>query len=229
VTASIEVAWVDLDPGASEVRALARLLSDDERARVATRATSALRRRATVSLARRRVLAADVLATTPSAVELRVLPDGRRAAVGPRSGPIAISVATSADTGLVAVASSGSVGVDVEDFAGRPSTDEFVARVASPAERTQLESRDDRDRALLALWTRKEAYLKAIGEGIGANLRRVEVPLDAGAWALRWRPADGATWYLFDLDCPRPGLAAAVVAGPATTSEDLPTLRVRPG
>jgi 4'-phosphopantetheinyl transferase len=224
---AIELAWVDLDPEADELRSLASLLNGDERARVATRATPALRRRATVSLARRRLLAAEVLETTPSAVQLRVGPDGRRVAAGPRSGPVAISVSTCGETGLVAVASSGLVGVDVEDFGAVASTPRFRSRVATPAEQRALEARGaDRERALLALWTRKEAYLKAIGEGIGSGFQRIEVPLDADAWAMPWQPASPETWFLYDLDCPSDAMAAAVVALPADPSSP-PTLHLR--
>lgn len=232
VIVSIEVSWVDLDPAASELRSLSTLLTDDERARVAARATPTLRRRATVSLARRRLLAAEVLGVTPRAVQLVVSPDGRRLASALGSEPLGISVSTSGDHGLVAVASAGSVGVDVEDFGGGPSTPAFVARVASPSERTSLEARlpADRERALLRLWTRKEAYLKATGEGIGTDLQRIEAPLEGGIWAARWQPLNGAAWHLYDLDCPRPELAAALVAGPASPAGgSVPTLRVRLG
>ena len=232
VTVSIEVAWIDLDPGAGELRGLARLLTDDDRARVAARATPALRRRATVSLAHRRLLAAEVLGASPSAVALRVAADGRRlASSSPRSDTVAISVSTSGDTGLVAVASTGAVGVDVEDFDGVPPSPAFIERAATPAERASLEvcSGEDRERAVRSLWSRKEAYLKATGEGIGVGLQRVEVPLETGAWGRRWEPVAGACWYLYDLDVPRPGLAAAVVAGPAGSAEEIaPVLRVRP-
>ena len=120
----------------------------------------------------------------------------------------------------------------MEDFGLQASAPGFLARVATPLERAALEACTgaDLERALLSLWTRKEAYLKATGEGVGPGLQRVEVPLDAVAWATPWCPTDKETWYLFDLDCPRDGTAAAVVAGPADPSGKVPpTLHVRSG
>ena len=108
------------------------------------------------------------------------------------------------------------MGVDVEDFGEVPATDAFVERVTTPGERHAIRrlADGDRQRALLLLWTRKEAYLKATGEGIGARLTTLEVPLDASLHAAPWHPVEGATWLLWDLDVPRQGLAAALAAGP---------------
>ena len=85
-------------------------------------------------------------------------------------------------------------------------------------------------RALLVLWTRKEAYLKATGEGIDAGLAHVAAPLDAASWGRRWHPTEGPAWYLYDLDCPRPALAAALVARPCDEDQGdvAPLVRVGP-
>jgi 4'-phosphopantetheinyl transferase len=234
VTAPIEVAWVDLDPQPGELRSLEALLDDDERGRVARRATEVLRRRAAVSLARRRLLAARVLGTAPDRVALVVSPEGRRLATAPGGGQVALSVSTSGDTGLVAVASDHAVGVDVEDFGELPSTPAFARRVATTSEQAAIATLDGaaRERALLSLWTRKEAYLKATGEGITGGLAHVEVPLDEGHWGTRWCPVGEPSWFLYDLACPRPELVAAVVVGPASEglgSDVAPTLHVSAG
>ena len=77
----------------------------------------------------------------------------------------------------------------------------------------------ERQHALTRLWTRKEAYLKATGEGIGAGVAHVEVPLDRGLWHAPFRPVPGADgWLLFDLDSPFEGCAAALVIGPGWTA-----------
>ncbi len=153
MSADIEVAWIDLERDADSLSALESLLDDPERARVATRATSALRRRATVSLASRRLLAADVLDVVPGDVTLITGADGRRSAAAPDAAPVAISVSTCGETGIVAVARDGAVGVDVEDLGEVPAGEMFVARVATPSERRTLETLDapERQRALLVL------------------------------------------------------------------------------
>jgi 4'-phosphopantetheinyl transferase len=223
----VEARWVDLDPGRDQVRRLAELLDEVDRTRVARRATPALRRRATVSLAARRELAGDVLGVPADTVRLDVLDDGRRVAIG-AGHTVALSVSTAGDVGLVAVADGADLGVDVEEADEVPPTEAFVARVCTPSERDALAelSGPRRRDALLKLWTRKEAYLKATGEGIGAALTTVTVPLDEGCTGLRFDPSgDGRVWFLFDLPAPTATLAAAIVVGPQ--DRDTPIVRVR--
>lgn len=230
---SIDVAWVDLDAVGDAFISYESLLDDDERARVASRSTDELRRRATVSLASRRLLAADVLGVGPRDVTLVVGADGRRGASAPGRATIALSVSTCGPTGIVAVARHGAVGVDVEDVDEVPSSEAFVGRVATPSERRTLATlgADDRRRALLVLWTRKEAYLKATGEGIGSRLTTLDVPLGEGLDGAPWQPDGGVTWFLYDLECPRPGLAGALTtdAPPPDAAGALlaPAVRVR--
>jgi len=231
VTAAIEVEWIDLNPDEDALRSLQSLLTDAERARVARRATPALRRRATVSLAARRLLVADVLGVSAARVELIVLDDGRRGATAADRETVAVSVSTSGDTGLVAVSASCVVGVDVDDFGELPQTSAFSDRVATPEEQAAIAALPGqaRARALLALWTRKEAYLKATGEGIDAGFVHVAVPLEADVWGRRFHPTEGCAWYLYDLDGPRQALAAALVARHADGDGDVaPEVRVRP-
>lgn len=65
------------------------------------------------------------------------------------------------------------VGIDVEPRDRVASQPSLVARVCSLSERSWLEQQPEsqRDEAFLRLWTRKEAYGKAIGVGIGFDLR----------------------------------------------------------
>jgi 4'-phosphopantetheinyl transferase len=230
VTDDVEVAWVDLDPGEAAVRELETLLSTSDRSRVARRATPALRRRAIVSIGARRRLAGHVLGVAPAAVQLQVAADGRRQATAPGAATVSLSVSDCDETGLVVVSAGHVVGCDVEDDHELPATDVFVAHVTTRAERRRLDGlrAEDRERALLRLWTRKEAYLKAIGAGIGTGLARVEVPLEAGLEGVPWWPdVDGSAWFLFDLACPRPGLAATVVVSASGARAAPPGLRVR--
>lgn len=116
--------------------------------------------------------------------------------------------------GLVACALTWSrdVGVDVERR-DRPGTDLAVAdRYFSPPEVRWLYEAAERERPdrFLILWTLKEAYIKAVGEGLSAPLDRFAVatagtgpapatiafmpPLadEPEAWRLEWSPIGGA-------------------------------------
>jgi 4'-phosphopantetheinyl transferase len=225
VAPGVEVRWVDLDPGPDHLAALEPLLDDLDRGRVARRATPELRRRLTVSLGERRRLAGEVLGVAPHEVRLVVADDGRRAA-GWGDTEVPLSVSSAGDLGLMAVGVGVTrLGVDVEAAQDVPVSEGFVTRVASDAERRVLARLQgpSHAQALLRLWTRKEAYLKATGEGIGAGLTRVTVPLDEASWATPCDPAgDGSAWECFALRAPAPGLDAAVLVAVAPgTSPDV--------
>jgi 4'-phosphopantetheinyl transferase len=73
----------------------------------------------------------------------------------------------------VAVTALAPVGVDIErrDRDLRP----LVAQVLAPLERAVLAAAPDRRSALLTYWTRKEAILKATGDGLRTDLRTITV------------------------------------------------------
>jgi 4'-phosphopantetheinyl transferase len=205
------VAWLDLDrPDAADLRAV---LSDDERVRVERLATSELQRRAVARLALRRQVLGEQLGLAPDAVQLVRDEQGRLGVRGP-GRPLLVSSSSSGDVGVLAVASSPRMGVDVEAASEVVDVDRFARRVATPHEATMLDALDPLARrdALARLWTRKEAYLKATGEGIGGGVAHVEVPIERGLWDAAFRPVPGGhVWRLYDLDCPVPGFAAALV------------------
>ena len=212
------VIWLDLVDHA-DLDALLATLSSDERARVARLASPELRRRAAVRLARRREVLGELLEVSPSAVELATDASGRLAVQG-AYGRHAVSSSSSGDVGLLAIAAGREIGVDVESVSEVVDSPRFMARVASSREAAALAELADAARpgALARLWTRKEAYLKATGEGIGNGVVHVEVPLEEGLWAAPCEPVrDGATWLLYDLVCPTPDLAAALVVEPDST------------
>ena len=87
------------------------------------------------------------------------------------------NLAHSEDLALLAVTRIGAVGVDVERVRRIKDADELVARFFSRRESALFRKLADAEKpaAFFNLWTRKEALLKATGEGIGASLSAVEV------------------------------------------------------
>jgi 4'-phosphopantetheinyl transferase len=110
-------------------------------------------------------------------------------------------------SGLVAmaVARSPHVGIDVEAIGKRVplpvarryfSEREVAALFALPEERQPLH--------FLRLWTLKEAYLKALGEGLSGGLDRMTFTLDAGG-GIRFERIDdprAARWVFRELTAP---------------------------
>jgi len=93
------------------------------------------------------------------------------------------NLAHSQGLGVLAVTRVGPVGVDIEQVREFPELSELVGHFFSTREATEFSTlpREKQTAAFFTLWTRKEALLKAIGEGIGESLNRVEVTFLPGA------------------------------------------------
>ncbi|MCD0452143.1 4'-phosphopantetheinyl transferase superfamily protein [Actinocorallia sp. API 0066] len=139
-------------------------------------------------------------------------PHGRPAVAG---APLQFSMSHSRDLVLIGVAAA-TVGVDVERV---PRAESVAAcgRMLHPAEQSELAALDveERRRAFGRLWTRKEAYLKALGTGLsrdlGADFLGAETP---------GGPRRPPGWTVVDVDVAETHAAAAVVrgTGPLTTT-----------
>ncbi len=102
------------------------------------------------------------------------------------------------------------LGIDIEGARTVcPGLDE---RAFAPEERAALQAVDaaGRDAAFFRGWTRKEAVVKATGQGLRADLAGFAVTLGAGgARLMRMDGDDVAAWRLHDFD-PGQGLAGAI-------------------
>ena len=126
------------------------------------------------------------LGLDPAAVVFEVGPTGKPEVAG---RPLRFSLAHSGGLSLVAITERADVGADLErmDVAlARPPSAERYFSDADRAQLTALESGAHLD-LFYRLWTEKEAYRKATGEGIAAGLGE----LDWNGWT-RLRPATPA-------------------------------------
>ena len=120
---------------------------------------------------------------------------------------------------LVGIARRCAIGVDIEKI--RPDTDieKIAERFFSFAETEQLRAVDGLGKrtAFFNGWTRKEAYLKARGEGIGEGLDQFAVSLLPGMPARllfdRRDPGAVSRWSVHDLETTAGFSAALVVEG----------------
>ncbi len=120
------------------------------------------------------------------------------------TGRISFSLSHTDDLVACAVSGSGIVGMDVEPDRGRADSHAIAERFFTPAEARTV--REQGDGAFVRLWTLKEAFVKATGEG----LRR---PLDSFQFALDpvklETGGDGQAWRFAQLK-PSPVHWAAV-------------------
>lgn len=95
-------------------------------------------------------------------------------ALAPRTGapPVAFNLAHTDSAALLAVAIGREVGVDIERVRPGLDVDALSGSVLSAREQRALRGRygDARVAGFLTYWTRKEAYLKARGEGLRHDL-----------------------------------------------------------
>jgi 4'-phosphopantetheinyl transferase len=115
----------------------------------------------------------------------------------PHLSGVHFSVSHSADCVVVAVGLDGPLGVDVEEVGQfDPAELECLAAYTLAAEeRSELarEPAERRARAFTTYWTRKEALVKATGEGIGVLLDSIVVsPPSSPPRMLRWHGRDEA-------------------------------------
>lgn len=204
----IEVWRVDVRRAPSD---LARLLSADEAARAGRFRFDRDRRSFVTTRALLRTLAASYLDVAPEEVVFTYGGKGKPAVTG-----LSFNVSHAGDVALAAFARSGRVGVDVEMM--RPDVEmlALARRFFTPTETAALErlSGDDLVRGFYRCWTCKEAFVKAVGEGLSFDLDRVEVavyPEPPELTTLDGRAEAALGWTLREVDAGS-GYAGAVVA-----------------
>lgn len=175
------VASLDVEAGP-----LAALLSADESQRAARFCFERDRRRYTVARARLRQLLARRLDAAPEALQFAYDSKGK-----PRLGTryardLRFNVSHCGELAAYAFTEGREVGVDVEEVRVLPDADEVAMRVFSQRERAaylRLPARE-RPRGFFSCWTRKEAFIKAIGDGLSHPLQALDVSLPPAGWTL---------------------------------------------
>ena len=204
-----------LDVPGSRLKDLELLLSADELARANRFRFRKDRQHFVVARGVLRGILGRYLGFPPETVQFRYGVAGKPALAEPFGDELRFNLAHSFGLSLYAITRSREVGVDLEwirdDFDGLAiaerffSQQEVVTLRALPA--------DQQPRAFFACWTRKEAYLKARGEGLSLALDQFDVSLapDESAALLSTRddPAEAARWSLHALEL-APGFVAAL-------------------
>jgi 4'-phosphopantetheinyl transferase len=215
---TVEVVSVRLNSERSAAGELAQCLSNDERFRARRFVSERDRCRFIVGRARLRQLLASRLGIQPDAVEFVYGRHGKPALSRRFAGSeLHFNVAHSEDVAVYAFSREGEIGVDVEAVRGMEDADKIAERFFSRNEYVEYRALYPRERALgfFNCWTRKEAFVKAIGDGLHYPLRSFDVSLTPGVRAKILRtedtPGDDCGWRLGSFS-PAPGFIGAVAA-----------------
>jgi 4'-phosphopantetheinyl transferase len=211
-----------LDVPESQVRSLWDTLTADERQRAERFFFEKDRTHFVVARGLLRVLLGRYLRQDPPRLRFTYGPHGKPAlATDPGGVALRFNVSHSHGLALYAITRGREVGVDVERIRPDIAQEKIAERFFSPREVTVLRALPTplQAPAFFACWTRKEAYIKAKGEGLTLPLDQFDVSLAPGEPAAllhtAWDPQEAAGWALHDL-APAPGYRAAVaVAGHA--------------
>lgn len=203
--------WVwPLDIGADERVQLASLLSEDETARAQRFVFVRDRERFVVGRGRLRQILGARTGVRAAALRFDYSEHNKPTLAG-LGAPLHFNLSHSEGLAALAVADAFELGVDIQ--AVRPLKENIAARFFSPCELAELDALPEAERldGFYRCWTRKEAILKALGDGMARPLDSFDVSISTPARLLRLdgEPNAPATWQIVHFD-PGHGFQGAV-------------------
>jgi 4'-phosphopantetheinyl transferase len=214
----VHVWLADLDQRETVVQSMVPMLSSEERARAARFHFARDRRCFIVAHGMMRTVLAGYLGVTPQEVRFVVDQYGKPALASGQS-QLTFNLSHSGSLALLACSLDRALGIDIEYMRALDDIDLIASHFFAPRERLVLSqmASGQKLQAFYACWTRKEAYIKAIGLGLAMPLESFAVSLASGEDArLLWvagQPRQLEQWQIATL-APIPTYAAAlVVAG----------------
>ncbi len=213
----VQVWCISQQSALANVQHLKSLLSGDEIRRACRFRFDKDRNQFTIARGLLRTVLGGYLRMDPRAPQFHYSENGKPA-LAEHFNPhnVQFNVAHSGDLILIGLARQSRVGVDVEQVRTVFATDEIAERFFSQRERQCLRSipSEHRHEAFFRCWTRKEAYIKATGDGLSLPLDQFDVSFaiqePARLLATRPEPAEAAHWSMYNLDI-APGYAGALV------------------
>lgn len=164
----------------------ATLLSADEKTRAERFYFERDRARYIVGRGLLRKILGAYLGLDPAWIELRYGPYGKPALkVGDLNHTLEFNLAHSADRALYAFCWNRALGVDLEHVRPMENQDDFAAQIFAASESALITSldADQKQQAFFTIWTCKEAFFKASGDGLTKPIADAEITVDVGGTA----------------------------------------------
>lgn len=198
------------------VATLAELLASDERARAKRFHFERDYGRFVVAHARLRQILSFYTALNPRELQFHHRPYGKPELTESCGGEwVRFNLSHSHELGLCALTGGQELGVDVEWIRALEDLDRMARHFFSALEYEQICALEEEHRleAFYNCWTRKEAYVKACGDGLARPLDRFDVTLAPGEPArflsIEGNAREAERWFLHAL-APAPGYVGAV-------------------
>lgn len=207
-----------LDVGeAPDIDAHLPILSADERERAARFLDDPIRRRYVAGRALLRRILSRYAVRPPQSLAFLYGDHGKPSLPGDLAW-LAFNMTDSHGMLLYAVARGRRLGVDVERFRPSVQSERLARRYFAPSEAQALADTppERRHETFFIVWTRKEAYVKAIGTGLSFPLKDFEVTVPGDdqpprILSIRGSCDEAAQWTLTPFS-PAPGYTASLVA-----------------
>lgn len=184
-----------LDTPDAVLQQLQPMLSAEERERARRFKFERDRRRFLIGRGLLRFILGGCLEMDPAQVRFGCGPSGKPCvAPDQNAGRLQFNVSHSDKLFLCVVARQREMGVDVEHIRRVPDADAIAARLFTAEEQARLQALvgQHRDEVFFTIWTRKEAWLKSLGMGLGGAAASLETGGDESAgWLLTFTPAPG--------------------------------------
>ena len=213
VHAVVQFNYVELDVCSDRVQLCRQVLAPDERLKADRFRFDIHRNRYIVGRYALRQILADRVRANPVDLSFECGEYGKPR-LHSRWPHVEFNLAHSEGQAVIVTTDRPAVGVDVEVLRVIDDCRSLARQVFSEPELAELDRADDSSRAFLNGWTRKEAYVKAIGMGLSAPVREITVSLSSRAALLSTAvPGDRASnWTLIDLQHPSCVVALAIPA-----------------
>lgn len=205
-------AWLDVEQ--RERERLSAYLSADERARADRFVFANDREHFVVARGRLRELLGMYLERPPQSLEFRTGPYGKPTLVD--RADLRFNLTHTHGLALYAFAMNRELGIDAEKIRPEFAGEEIAERYFSAAEQSELGKLPPqlRTSAFFLCWTRKEAYVKAHGNGLQIPLSSFDVSLTPGDPA-RLRSTDSERWIMRSFEPAQKFVASIVGEGAA--------------
>lgn len=212
----VHVWRASLDPPAARLQQLASTLCADELSRAERFYFQQHRQRFIAGRGLLRTILSCYLGIQPQEVEFHYGPHGKPALAEPRHGnTLRFNLSHSQDLVLYAVTCDREIGIDLEQVRQISEAEQIAESFFSAQEKAVFRALppSKRQEAFFNCWTRKESFLKAIGDGLARPLKQIDVSLVPGEPAKLLSIAEDSQaahrWCLQDLT-PAAGYVAAL-------------------